>query len=368
MYEFLRAILAFVFVLGVLVFIHELGHYLAARWRGIHVDVFSIGFGQPLYRWHDKTGTEWRISAIPLGGYVKPHGFEGPEEANPEQKSSWIPGKTFHEKPVSSRAIVTVAGPVFNFLLAIILFTGLFAVSGRILVKPLVQDTLPNSAAAQAGLKPNDLILKLDNIENPDVQKVIDFAHTHPGYSTNLVIKRQEKEITLPITVGQTIQNGKAVGQLGIAMGGVVAMSKPLPLGKSIIVATQETWNLSVQTLVGLGEVISGKRSAKELGGPLRIAQISGEVAQGGFSKLVFFMGLLSVNLGLINLLPIPVLDGGRLLFYGIEAVLGRPVNRKVQEWVFTASFALIFLLFLIVTFNDASSMGLFRWLTGHTH
>ncbi|GBQ26683.1 zinc metallopeptidase [Gluconacetobacter sacchari DSM 12717] len=360
--ELLRTLLAFALVLGVLVFVHELGHYLAARWRGVHVDVFSIGFGRPLLRWHDRVGTEWRVCPVPLGGYVKPHGFEGPDEATPEQIAAWLPGRTFHDKPVLSRAIVIVAGPVFNFLLAIVLFAGLFMLAGRPEIHNVVGQVMPGSAAEVAGLKPDDVIVRIGDRAVSDVADIQARVAAEPGEHTELTVRRGNLTMTLPVTVGTvTDKAGGRTGQLGVMF--TATVSKPMSPLAALVAAVEETWHLMVQTLTGLWQMLTGRHSAKDLGGPLRIAQMSGQVAHYGAASLVSFMALLSVNLGLINLFPIPVLDGGRLVFYGLEALLGRPVSRRVRDISFQAGFAVIAGLFLFSTFNDLSHFGLFRWV-----
>ncbi|CAK7191884.1 Metalloprotease MmpA [Commensalibacter sp. Nvir] len=367
MVEVFRAIVAFAFVLGILVFIHELGHYLAARWRGVHVDVFSIGFGKPLYRWYDKVGTEWRICPIPLGGYVKPHGFQDPDEATQEEKSTWLPGKTFHEKPVLDRSIVIAAGPFFNFMLAIVLFAGVFFFSGKIVVQPVAMKIFSNSSADKAGLQVHDTIVQIGSIVRPDVEQLIQFSKTHPNLATHVIVDRNRTQHSLPIVIGSIAQNGRLIGQLGIELEGKPVAGSPMTFMNSMTNAVKETWDVSIKTLGGLKEMIMGKRSAKELGGPLRIAQLSGAVAQGGISKLIYFMGILSINLGLINLFPIPVLDGGRLVFYALEAIMRKPVPKKIQTWGFQLGFALILFLFIFSTYNDVLQLGVIRWLTGHS-
>ncbi|MBV1837004.1 RIP metalloprotease RseP [Acetobacter estunensis] len=363
MHDLIRTILAFCVVLGVLVFIHELGHYLAARWRGVKVDTFSIGFGPPLWRWTDKVGTEWRIGPIPLGGYVKPHGFEGPEDATEEQKAAWEPGRTFHDKPVGSRMIVIAAGPVFNFVLAFVLFFLLFAFCGQPSVRNTVAAVMPNGAAAAAGVKPGDTILALGEQATPDAQSVQKLVAGEPGQATTLHVKRDGKDMTLPVTLGRITPSGNAapIGQLGIEF--ATETGKPQPLPQAVVSGAKATWNTITQTLDGLWQMVTGRHTPRDLGGPLRIAQLSGQVAQYGVASILSFMALLSVNLGLINLFPIPILDGGRLVFYVLEAIRGRPVPRKIQEVGFQAGFALIAGLFLFSTFNDLSSFGLFHWM-----
>ena len=362
----LRTPLAFALVLGVLVFIHELGHYLAARWRGVHVEVFSIGFGKPLLRWHDRVGTEWRICILPLGGYVRPHGFEGPEDATPEAKAAWMPGRTFHDKPVGSRAIVIIAGPVFNFLLAIVLFTGLFATVGRPssaptgTMPPVVGELVAQGAAAAAGMHPADRINQIDGIRTGTIGEVQKRVVAAAGKRIVVQVTRDGHVLELPMTVGHN-DAGMKQGVIGVMF--MSPPAKALSLPQAVVAGFSETWSVTVQTLAGLWQMISGHASADQLGGPLRIAQLSGQVAQLGVASMVSFIALLSINLGLINLFPIPILDGGRLVFYAFEAVRGRPVPRQVQEYGFRAGFALIACLFLFVTFNDLSHLGLFQWV-----
>lgn len=365
MHDLIRTILAFCVVLGVLVFIHELGHYLAARWRGVKVETFSIGFGPPLVRWTDKAGTEWRVGPIPLGGFVKPHGFEGPDEATDEQKAAWEPGRTFHDKPVLSRAIIILAGPVFNFVLAFVLFVLLFATCGQPVPRNEVAGVRTGSAAATAGLKVGDTILGLGDLSSSDVSAIQKQVASEPGQQTTIHIKRGAEDLTLPVTldrVASSSGHAKPIGQLGIEFASTPGAAQPFP--RAVVSGAKATWMTTVQTLDGLIQIITGQHTARDLGGPLRIAQMSGQVAQYGFASLLSFMALLSVNLGLINLFPVPILDGGRLVFYLVEAIRGRPVPKKIQELGFQAGFALLAGLFLFSTFNDLSSFGLFRWLS----
>lgn len=361
----IHSLIAFAFVLGVLVFIHELGHYLAARWRGIKVDTFSIGFGPRLCTWYDRSGTAWCISAIPLGGYVKPHGFEGPEEATAEQKAAWIEGKTFHEKSVGSRAIVIVMGPLFNFILAFLLYVVLFAAFGQTKLSDRVAEVMPGSAAATAGVKPGDVITAIGDLRLLNVGDVKAEASRRPGEVTTLHVLRDNRDVTLPVTIGRNPNEKDAAkaGLLGVSFR--VEPGKPLGLGGAVMEAGRQVWVVSVQTLQGVGQMLTGQRSSKELGGAIRIAQLSGQVAHLGISSLIGFMAVLSINLGLINLFPVPILDGGRLVFYAIEALQKRPVSRKVQEVAFYCGFALVAFVFFFSTFNDLSNIGVFRWLRG---
>ena len=363
-HDYLRTLISFVFVLGVLVTFHELGHYLAARWRGVHVEVFSLGFGPALFKWQDRSGTEWRICPIPLGGYVRPHGFDDPEDATPEQKAAWIPGRTFHDKSVWSRAIVILAGPVFNFILAFALFVLLFATTGQPHVRNEVSSVMPGSAAQSAALQKGDVILRIGTHDVASVEDAQATVAQEPGQQTTLLVQRNGQQMDIPITIGTTQDShaaGPAHGLLGVVF--AVEPGKPLPLPQAIGAGAQATWKTVTQTLNGVWQIFSGQHTARDLGGPLKIAQLSGQVAQYGFASLLSFMALLSVNLGLINLFPVPLLDGGRLVFYAIEAIRGRPVSKRVQEVSFQTGFALLAGLFLFSTFNDLSSFGLFRWV-----
>ena len=352
----------FVIVLGVLVFIHELGHYLAARWRGVHVEAFSIGYGRALLSWADRRGTVWKIAWLPLGGYVKLHGQEQPADVSDEVRASWIPGRTFHEKSVGSRAIVVAAGPVANFLLAAVLFAFLFAAAGRPVMLPDVAKVAEGSAAERGGLMAGDEITAIDAqpiAQFEDIQRII---AANPGRALPVAVQRNGAALTLTVTPDRReIGEGRAVGVLGIA-GGAVSYIK-LPVTEAIPAGIEQTWSVTVQTLDGVWQMITGKRGAEDLGGPLRIAQLSGQVAELGVANLVNFVAVLSINLGLLNLFPIPVLDGGHLLFFLAEAVRGRPLPLRTLEYGYRAGFALIAGLFVFATLNDLTHLGLFRWV-----
>ena len=358
--DIVRTVGSFLVVLGVLVFIHEMGHYLAARWRGVHVDAFSIGFGQSFARWTDRRGTEWRLCWLPLGGYVKLHGQERPEDVDAQVRATWQAGRTFHEKPVLSRAIVVAAGPVANFVLAAVLFSVMFGIQGEP-GEPVVQTVVPGSAAEHAGLVAGDRIETINNRKISDFQDIVRIVSASPGKALQVTVLRAGSAQDLEVTpVAQDDGGGGKIGLLGI--GGAL---RPVgPLG-AVVDGVRHTWDVGVQTLSGVWQIISGQRGASGLGGPLRIAQLSGQVAQNGVGSLVSFIAVLSVNLGLINLFPIPILDGGHLVFYAIEAVRGRPLPPRAQEYGFRAGLALIACLFLFVTWNDLTNFGLFHWVAG---
>ena len=359
--DLFRTVAAFAVVLGVLVFVHEFGHYLAARWRGVHVEVFSIGFGQALARWSDRQGTIWKLAWLPLGGYVKLHGQERPQDVPPEVRATWIAGRTFHEKSVASRAIVVAAGPIANFVLAMVLFALLFATMGKPLTVPVVGGVMPGSAAQQAGLQTGD---RIDSIAGTPIKSFEDIQHIvtpRAGQSLPLSFHRDDAEHQVTVTIQSHEEGGRAVGMLGIRGSKIEYQHVPLP--QALWGGVTQTWKVTAETISGVAQMISGQRGTDELGGPLRIAQLSGQVAQEGVAYLIPFIAVLSVNLGLINLFPIPVLDGGHLLFYFFEALLGRPLPPRAQEYGFRAGLALLAALFIFATWNDLSQFGLFRWV-----
>jgi regulator of sigma E protease len=358
---FIRSVAAFVVVLGVLVFFHELGHYLAARWRGVHVETFSIGFGPTIKSWTDRRGTVWKLAWLPLGGYVKMHGQERPQDVSDDVRATWIPGQTFHGKSVLSRAIVVAAGPFANFLLAMVMFAALFIAIGKPVTVPVIGDVIASSAASRAGLIANDRIVSIagEPINTfEDLQRVIT---VHPAETLSVVIKRDGLDQAVSVTTDARESGGHRVGQLGVRGGTVEYQQVSLPA--AVWGGVTQTWTITRETFSGLAQMITGSRGTDELGGPLRIAQLSGQVAKLGVASLVSFIAVLSVNLGLINLLPIPILDGGHLLFYLAEAVRGRPLPQRALEYGFRAGLAFLACLFVFATWNDLTQLGLFRWV-----
>jgi len=362
--DFIRSIAAFVVVLGVLVFVHELGHYLAARWRGVHVEAFSIGFGRSIASWTDRLGTVWKLAWLPLGGYVKLHGQERPEDVADDVRARWLPGRTFHEKSVLSRAIVVAAGPVANFLLAAVLFAALFGTVGRPVSVPVIGEVVAEGAAAKAGLRSGDRVEAIDGAPVSRFEDIQRIVSANPDRELSLRILRDGQEQTVIVLAGgRDAGAGRRVGLLGVRGGGT-EFTKLNPL-QAVTAGVAQTWDVTAQTMAGLGQMLSGARTTEELGGPLRIAQLSGQVAQLGLASLVSFIAVLSVNLGLINLFPIPILDGGHLLFYLAEAVRGRPLPPRAQEYGYRAGVAVLACLFVFATWNDLTHLGLFRWVSG---
>jgi len=355
----------FLMVLTVLVFVHELGHYLIARRNGVRVEVFSIGFGPELFGWWDKAGTRWKFSAIPLGGYVKMFGDSDASSGLPMAGIARLTAAereiSFHHKPLGQRAAIVAAGPIANFLFAIIVLAVLFMTYGQPFTPAEVGQVLPGSAAEAAGIRAGDQIVSINgrSVERfEDVQQVV---RLNPDVPMTMVVRRDGELVDLRVTPTRVEENNRLgrtqVGQLGIRGGAAKYVTRDP--ASAVIRAVGETWNLSVTTLQAVWQMIVGTRGSEELGGPLRIAQLSGEVAQGGIVPLLWFMAVLSINLGLINLFPVPVLDGGHLLFYAAEAIRGKPLGQRAQEYGFRIGLALVLTLMVFATWNDLVHTGI---------
>ena len=358
-------VIPFLIILSVLVFIHEMGHYLVARWNGVKVEVFSIGFGREIFGWNDKSGTRWKVSLLPLGGYVKMFG-DADAASTPDGDLRDMTEEekkvSFHHKRLGQRTAIVAAGPIANFLLAIVLFAGLFMTAGQPYTPALIDGVTENSPAAEAGFQPGDRIVALDGTEIErfqDLQRVI--ALTVPGTELNITVERDGEAVTLPTVVGSSsredgLGNSSQVGYLGVQRTGAREFRELGPV-EAVGAAFTETWNMTVGTLKAVGQIVTGYRSAEELGGPIRIAQMSGQAVDLGIGTAIWFAAILSINLGLINLFPIPMLDGGHLLFYAFEAVRGKPLGEQAQEYGFRIGLALVVGLMLFVTWNDISSL-----------
>ncbi len=354
----------FLFVLTIVVFFHELGHFLVARWCGIKVLVFSIGFGPEIVGFNDRYGTRWKIAAVPLGGYVKFFGDDNaasvPDHAAAAGMSEAEKQDSFIHKPVGARSAVVAAGPIANFILAIAIFAGIFMTVGKQTTSARVDAVLPGSAAAAAGFKPGDLVLaingeKIDSFS--DMQRIVSI---NAGEALTVQVERGGVPVTLKATpelkeIKDNFGNVHRLGVLGISRSmapGDLKTEKVGPLS-AIAMGAQETWFVVDRTLAYIGGVFAGREAADQLGGPIRIAQVSGQVATAGFAALIHLTAVLSVSIGLLNLFPIPLLDGGHLLFYGIEAVRGRPLSERAQEVGFRIGLALVLMLMIFATFND---------------
>jgi len=367
---FVFTALAFVLVISILVFIHEAGHYLAARWFGIKADTFSIGFGRELAGWTDRRGTRWKIGALPLGGYVKFAGDLNAASAPDPAASTLSPDDyvvTFQSKPVWQRSIVILAGPVTNFVFAIAIFAVFFMTYGHSFTPTLVDSVAPGSPAAVAGVRPGDRIVSLNGQSVDRFEDVVRVVTINTGTPVTAVVQRGDKQLSLSITpkiVAETDRfgNNYTRGMLGVASTGrVIERRSPLA---ALYFAVEETWLLTRSMADTLVQVVTGRRAVNELGGPLKIAQFTGQQATLGLPNLVQFMALISINLGFINLLPIPMLDGGHLFLYAVEAVRRRPLEARVQEWAFVTGFVALVSLMLFLTWNDLASVGVWKHLS----
>jgi regulator of sigma E protease len=368
----LSYIIPFLVILTVLVFVHEFGHYLIARWNGVRVEVFSIGFGPEMFGWWDRAGTRWKFSTIPLGGYVKMFGDSdassglaapGLARLAPAERDV-----SFHYKRLGQRAAIVAAGPAANFLFAIVVLAILFMSYGQPFTPAEVGQVQPGSAAEQGGIQPGDVILSIDGRGVQRFEDVQQIVRLSAGVSMTLVVRRDGQEQTLHVTPSKTeltdrFGNHYQIGLLGIARSGMEYVKRDP--ATAIIQAGTETWDLSVATLKAVWQIIIGTRATDELGGPLRIAQMSGEVAQGGIVAVLWFMAVLSINLGLINLFPVPVLDGGHLLFYAAEAVRGKPLGQRAQEYGFRIGLALVLTLMVFATWNDLVHLRIVEFVKG---
>lgn len=362
-------ILPFLAVLSVLVFVHEFGHYIVARWCKVRVEAFSIGFGPQLTGWTDKAGTRWKICAFPLGGYVKMFGEQDfAEEDDQPVMTEAEKAVSFHHKTLRQRVAIVAAGPAANFLFAIVMFAGMFATVGVATPLPVVGEVQADSAAAAAGFAVGDRIVSIDGQPVSQFEDLRRLIGDRPEISTVFEVRRGEETVRLtavPQRTTVTADDGveRSIGVLGIKADPNALVYERYNPVKAVAVAVSQVFAISVQIMVALWEIISGTRTAAELGGPLRIAQLSGEVAQHGFDNLLRFTAALSINLGLINLFPIPLLDGGHLAFYGAEALRGRPLGKRVQEYGFRFGLAVVLLLIIFVTWNDLMSLKVFDFV-----
>jgi regulator of sigma E protease len=361
---FVGYIVPFIFVLSIVVFIHEFGHFIVARLCGVRVLVFSIGFGPELCGFNDRHGTRWKISAIPLGGYVKFFGDENaasvPELPQLETMNEGERAQSFFFQPVRKRSAIVFAGPLANFILAIVIFAAIFGIYGKQSMSARVDQVQPDSAAAAAGFQPGDVVLAIGGKQVEDFADMQRIVSDSAGDKLDIKVDRKGSPLTRQATpllkeVKDNFGNVHRIGILGItrSMDANDAKFQPVSAPQALLMGVQETWFIVDRTLSYIGGVIVGRESADQLGGPARIAQISGQVAKIGIMPLIHLVGVLSVSIGLLNLFPIPLLDGGHLLFYGIEAARGRPLSERAQEVGFRIGLAIVVMLMIFATFND---------------
>jgi regulator of sigma E protease len=356
---------SFVVVLTVIVFVHEWGHYIIARLNGVRVETFSIGFGRELFGWNDSHGTRWKIAVMPLGGYVKFFGDANAGSLPGEGLAEFSLAEravSFHHKPLWRRAAVVFAGPAANFIFAVLVFAVMFATVGQQYALPVVGSVVPGSAAAAAGLEPGDRILSIDgrSVERfQELQRIIALSADTP-LSVSVLRKGATTVVTVtPRRVEQPDGLGgqTKVGQIGIQNAGVVEYVRRDP-ASALWYGTQETYDVVRTTMTYLFRFASGRESGDALSGPVGIAKIAGDVAQFGLLALVQLMAVLSVSIGLVNLFPIPMLDGGHLLFYAVEAIRGRPLGEKAQEYGFRFGLAIVLTIFVVATWHDLVKFG----------
>jgi regulator of sigma E protease len=370
---FLFTLLTFLAVIGPLIFVHELGHYFVGRWFGVKADTFSIGFGRELFGWTDKRGTRWKVGWLPLGGYVK---FAGDMNPASTPSDDWLSlpaeerAKTFQAKKVWQRFLIVLAGPATNFLFAIVAFMIIFGLYGFPSTPASIGAVKQGSVAEAAGFRPGDQILAANGSRIRNFGDLSTYIALRPNEPMDFRVLRGGGEIHLQATPRQIVEtdrfgNQARIGQLGVTPSATrteFTRLSPLQLPGAAITQTVDT----VQTmLTALGQVITGRRPLAELGGPLKIGQVAGQQASQGWLSFFWFMTIVSINLGFINLLPIPLLDGGHLLFYAIEGVRRKPLRPEAQEWAFRTGLAVLLALMIFVTFNDLASFGLFEKLGG---
>ncbi|MEM7067392.1 MAG: RIP metalloprotease RseP [Pseudomonadota bacterium] len=367
-YSLFGYILPFLLVLTIVVFFHELGHYAVARWNGVDIEAFAVGFGPELLGFYDKRGTRWKLCAIPLGGYVKFMGDANaasvPDHERLAQMSEAEKAGSFEHKTVGQRAAVVVAGPVANFILAIIIFAGSFFFLGIYEREPVVSQVIEGSAAEEAGIQRGDIIRAIDGTKIRSFTDIPRIAGPNHGIELIFTIDRNGKLLDLPITPRLTERtdnfgNNHKTGMVGIATRREDAEPKhrQFGLGEAVSRAVGETVFIITRTFQYLGAIIVGRESADQLSGPIGIAKISGDVATLGWAALINLAAVLSVSIGLLNLFPVPMLDGGHLVFYAYEAVFGRPLSQRAQEFGFRIGFALLIGLMLFATHNDVLNL-----------
>ena len=361
----LFTIAAFIGGFSILVFIHEWGHFAMARLFGVKVDTFSIGMGKEVIGRTDKNGTRWKISILPLGGYVKFFG-DASAASNPGDMPAGLTDEEravcFHYKPLWQRALIVFAGPAINLIAAALVFSAFYFSYGIGIAEPVINTVAEESAAAEAGLRQGDRILAINGEEIERFSDIGGIVRLYPGADITVTIERDGVRESVDVTLGiaymeDRFGNRYPYGQLGVTSGEIKRVDLG-PLG-ALYEGGRQTVVMTDTIFTTIGQMIMGLRSVKELGGPARIANMVGEAAHISFESFVWILALLSLNLGILNLLPIPVLDGGHLLYYGLEALKGSPLSRKAQEAGFYAGFALMLIFMLLVTLNDLQSMAL---------
>ena len=356
-------IVPFLFVLSLVVFFHEFGHFLVGRWCGVEIDAFSIGFGPEIFGFVDRKGTRWRLGALPLGGYVKFHGDANgasvPDAAAIASMPEAERAVSFSAQKVWKRALIVVAGPVANFVLAFIIFSGVFFIYGRGVLAPRIATVMPGEAAATAGFQSGDLIVSIDGTPIASWEDMQRIVQVSSGVPLTFAVRRGNADVTIVATPRSRVIN-TPFGKNRTGLLGVTASTDPhdwhvvhYNIVDSIKNGSSETWFLVARTGEFVGGIFEGRESAGQISGPMGIARVSAEAAKMGFSALLWLAAVLSVSIGLINLVPVPLLDGGHLLYYSVEVLRGRPMSERAQELGFRVGLGLVVALMLFATFND---------------
>jgi regulator of sigma E protease len=364
-------ILSFILIIGPLVFIHEMGHFLVARWFGVKVEIFSIGFGREIAGWTDRLGTRWKIAWLPLGGYVR---FVGDMNGASMEDAQWrnLPpeerAQIFHAKPLGQRALIVLAGPLANLIAAVLILAGFAYAYGEPHRPPVIASVMQNSPAARAGLAPGDRITEINGRNISNFQEIYPLVQDRPGMRLTVTYVREGREATAEMTPDVVVSKDRFGNEYRLGRIGLVPvaeeMVQDLSPAQSLISGVARTGAIIDRMATGIGQVITGRRSVAELGGPIKIAKVSGEAAELGWQPFIYLAALISINLGFINLLPVPMLDGGHLSFYAVEAIQRRPVSPRTMEIAFRSGMYALLALMLFVTMNDLASLGLWR-LTG---
>ncbi|MBF0560433.1 MAG: RIP metalloprotease RseP [Alphaproteobacteria bacterium] len=361
----------FLLVLTIVVFVHEMGHFLVARWNGVRIDTFSIGFGPELIGWTDRRGTRWKLSLMPLGGYVKMFGDADAASATADttrEMTSEERAVSFQHKRLLQRAAIVVAGPLANVIFAIVVFTVMFATIGEPIIPPVVGEVVAGSAADAGGVRAGDRIVQIDGhsiSQFGDIQRLVLLSS---GGVMTVAVDRGGKSYTLSVTprMAQVTDNFGNVHRsplLGIKVSGALQLMVRHGPWKALTAALKQTYDVGEGALVSMGQMIAGTRGADDLGGPLRIAQFSSQAARNGAANFITFVAFLSINLGLINIFPVPLLDGGHLLFYAIEGLRGRPLAERTQEFGLKVGMILVMSLMVFATWNDLIHMKVLDYL-----
>ena len=368
----LNSILPFIVLILVVVFIHEYGHYYFAKKYGVKVTDFSIGFGKELFGWNDKLGTRWKICWIPLGGYVKFFGdrnvfSQSDQEEIIKKYSEEERKKLFILKPLYQRSLIVAAGPIANFILAVVIFLFIYMFVGKDFTPSVINEVQKDSPAEVAGLMKNDVILEIDGTEVKSILDVSKLITMSTSDFIDFKVSRYDQDVLLKVkpNIVETEDNlGNKINKrmIGIMLGPYNNKINHVKLGpaKALYYSLNEVYFVTISSLKYLGSILTGSGDSSQLGGPIRIAKITGQVAEFGIVPFLSIMAYISISLGLINLFPIPLLDGGHLMFYGFEKILGRPLSQKTQEGFFRIGMFLLLFLMFFATFNDLKDLGLF--------